>query len=101
MSLTPSNRSTMLAGWRMDLRLAARMLVRHAALSAVAVFGITVAIAITVTMFTIVGEQLSPSELPLPDGDRIVALQKWDPARIQQQPLAPADVIAWRERLTA
>ena len=101
MSLTkviqPSLR--MLAGWRMDLTLAARMLIRHSELSAVAVFGITVAIAMTVTMFTIIGEQLSPSELPLPDGDRIVALQKWDPARNQQRPLVPADVVAWREQL--
>ena len=91
--------SRMLAGWRMDFTLAARMLIRHSALSAVAVFGITVAIAMAVTMFTIIGEQLSPSELPLPEGDRIVSLQKWDPARNQQRPLVPADVVTWRERL--
>jgi putative ABC transport system permease protein len=88
-----------LTSLKLDLALAARMLIRHAALSAVAVLGITVAIAITVTMFTIVGEQLNPSELPLPGGDRIVALQKWDPARNEQRPLVPADVVAWRERL--
>ena len=50
-------------------------------------------------MFTIVGEQLSPPERPLPGGDRIVASQKWDPVSNQQQPLAVADVVAWRERL--
>lgn len=66
----------------MDLTLAARMLIRHPALSAVAVFGITVAIALATTMFTIIGEQLNPSDLPLPDGHRIVALQKWSPGCI-------------------
>jgi predicted permease len=99
MSPNASNFFTTLAGWRMDLTLAARMLIRHAALSAVAVFGITVAIAMAVTMFTIISEQLSPSELPLPEGDRIVALQTWDPAANQQQPLALQDVVAWRARL--
>lgn len=65
----------------MDLTLAVRMLIRHPALSAIAVFGITVGIAIAATMFTLVGEQLSPSDLPLPEGNRIVALQQWDSAK--------------------
>jgi predicted permease len=90
----------MLTGWRMDLVLAARMLVRHPALSTVGVFGIAVAIGIAATMFTIVGEQFSPSDLPLPQGERIIAIQNWDSAKYQLQPLAPQDVVAWREQLS-
>ena len=87
-------------GWRMDLVLAARMLVRHPAMSAIGVFGIAVAIAMAATMFTIVGEQFSPSDLPLPQGDRIVALQNWDSAKNQLEPLAPEDVVTWRQQLS-
>ena len=89
-----------LTGWRVDLRLAVRMLIRYPALSAIAVFGITVGIAIPTTMFTIVGEQLSPSDLPLPEGNRIVALQQWDSAKAQAEPIVPRDVVAWREELS-
>jgi putative ABC transport system permease protein len=88
-------------GWRMDLMLAARMLVRHPALSAIAVFGITVAIALAATMFTIVGEQLNPPDLPLPQGDRVVALLKWDVARNQPAPIEVQELLTWREELSA
>jgi predicted permease len=87
-------------GWRMDLVLAARMLVRHPALSAIGVFGIAVAIAIVATMVTIVGQQFNPSDLPLPQGDRIIALQNWDAAKYQLEPLGPQDVVTWREQLS-
>jgi hypothetical protein len=90
----------LLVGWRTDLRLAVRMLIRHPALSTIAVFGITVAIAIAVTMFTIIGEQLGPSDLPLPEGDRIVALQKWDSGKNQPEPLVQQDLLAWGEQLS-
>ena len=89
-----------LTGWRMDLTLAVRMLARHPALSAIAVFGITVAVAMAATMFTVIGEQLGPSNLPLPEGDRIVALQVSDAADNQPEPLVPQDLVAWRERLS-
>jgi putative ABC transport system permease protein len=92
--------SRVLAGWRVDLTLAVRMLIRHPALSAIAAFGITFAIGIAATMFTIIGEQLSPSPLPLPEGDRIVALQKWDPEKHQAEPIVPQDARAWREQLS-
>ena len=90
-----------LTGWRMDLALAIRMTVRHKALSAIAIFGITVAIAVSATMFTLVGEQLNPSDLPLPDGRRIVSLQQWDSSSNLSQPLAAPDIVAWREQLSA
>jgi hypothetical protein len=88
-------------GWRMDLTLAARMLVRHPALSGIAVFGITVGISLAATMFTIIGEQLNPYDLPLPQGERIVALQKWHPVKNQVQPITMEDVVTWREHLSA
>jgi len=93
-------RMRLLAGWRTDFTLAGRMLIRHPALSAIATFGITVAIAMAATMSTIIGEQLGPSELPLPGGHRIVAFQKWDTAKNQAQPLVPADLVTWREELS-
>ncbi len=67
----------------MDLTLGVRMLIRHPALSSIAVLGITVAIAIAATMVTLIGEQVNPPDLPLPEGDRIVALQRWNPASVQ------------------
>ena len=90
-----------LTGWRMDLALAIRMTMRHRALSAIAIFGITVAIAMSATMFTLVSEQLKPSDLPLPDGRRIVSLQQWNASKNSPQPLGAADVVAWREQLSA
>lgn len=89
-----------LTGWRMDLALAIRMTMRHRALSAIAIFGITVAIAISATMFTLMSEELNPSDLPLPDGRRIVALTQWNSAKNVPQPLGAADVVAWREGLS-
>ena len=89
-----------LTGWRIDLALAIRMTMRHKALSAIAVFGITVAIAISATMFTMLSEELDPSDLPLPDGQQIVALTQWDSAKNVAPPLGAADVVAWREALS-
>lgn len=71
-----TRRFRFLTGWRMDLAFAIRMTMRHKALSAIAIFGITVGVAMSATMFTLVSEQLNPSELPLRDGRRIVALQQ-------------------------
>jgi predicted permease len=77
------------------------MLIRHPALSAIAVFGITFAIALAATMFTIIGEQLNPSDLPLPQGERIVALQKWNVARKQLEPIQAQELVTWRAHLPA
>ena len=88
------------AGWRIDLTLGVRMLIRHPALSAIAAFGIAAAIAIAATMLTVIGEQLGSSTLPLPQGERIVALQKWHPANSELEPLVGQDLLAWREQLS-
>ena len=85
----------------MDATLALRMLIRHPALSAIAIFGITFAIALAATMFTIIGEQLNPSDLPLPQGERIVALQKWNVAKNQLEPIEVQELVTWREQLLA
>ena len=98
--LEPNLASRLLVGWRTDLTLALRMLIRHPALSVIAVFGITVAIAIATTMFTIIGEQLNPSGLPLPEGDRIVTLQQWDSEKNAPEPLVLHDLAAWRKQLS-
>jgi predicted permease len=87
-------------GWRLDLTLAIRMLLRYPALSGVAVLGIAVAIALAATMVTIIGEQLNPSDPPLPEGGRIVALQRWDAAKHRVEPLTLEDMVAWREQLS-
>ena len=89
-----------LASWRIDLTLALRMLIRHPGLSSIAVLGITVAIAIAATMVTLIGAQVNPPDLPLRDGHRIVALQRWDAARYRSEPLVRADLIAWRQQLS-
>jgi predicted permease len=89
-----------LVGWRMDVTLAVRMLIRHPALSSIAVVGIAVAIAIAATMVTLIGAQVNPPDLPLPDGDRIVVLQRWDAANYRSEPLVQDDLAAWREQLS-
>lgn len=66
-------------GWRwldnvsLDARLAARMLVKHPALSLVGGFAMAVAIAIGASAFELISEVLHPA-LPFEGGDRIVTL---------------------------
>lgn len=61
----------------LDFTLAWRMLRRYPGLSIVSVFGMAVAIMVAAGAFT-VRSMLMDTHLPLPAGDRIVALLNWD-----------------------
>jgi hypothetical protein len=63
----------------LDLRLAARMIVKHPALTAIATIAIAFAIAVGTVGFEIARQALWPT-IPLPDGNAIVALRNWNVA---------------------
>ena len=83
-----------------DFRLAVRMLVRYPGLTIVAVLGMAVAIAIAAAAFTIADSLLNPS-LPLPGGDRIVAIQDWNIQTNNREPRALHGYLTWRDGLTS
>jgi putative ABC transport system permease protein len=87
-------------GLSLDLTLALRMLAKYPGLSAVAVVGMAVAIAIGAGAFGVLGAMMDP-EIPLPEGDRIVAIQNADmrnPGNPDRYVLH--DYAQWRTRLT-
>ena len=86
-----------LAGWPMDLKLGARMLVKSPGLTIVAVLALTVAIGGGVAYMELVNDLYRPS-LPLADGDRIVGIQNWDVAKDKAEPHLLHDFLRWREQ---
>ena len=62
----------------LDVRLGARMLVRYPGLAVVGGFAFAFAIAVGAAGFELITQAAAPS-LPLPDGERIVAIRVWDP----------------------
>ena len=63
-----------------DLKLAGRMLSKYPGLTLVGGFSFAFAIAVAAMAFEFLTQLVYPS-LPLPVGDRIVALRMWDAAR--------------------
>jgi putative ABC transport system permease protein len=81
-----------------DFRLALRMLIRYPGLALVSVIGMAVGIAIAAAALTVVHGFLNPS-LPLPEGDRIVALQNWDAATNNAEVRSMRDFAIWKREL--
>src|SRR5829696_9805581 len=83
---------------QLDIRLALRMTAKYPGLSAIAVFGLAVAIGLGAGSFAFMGSILD-STLPFKDGDRIVAIQSRSlrSSRVGGTPLA--DVRQWRNDL--
>ena len=101
-------RSTPLAAWTeravallswVDLRLALRLLVKYPGLTLVGGLGIAVAVAIGVGFFALFHARFYP-HVPLPDGDRLVALENWDRRTHQEERRALADFAVWRDAMT-
>jgi hypothetical protein len=84
----------------LDIKLAVRMLGRYPGLTVVGVLGMSVAMAISVGAFAIVGMLLDPS-VPLHEGERIVSLQNWDLARSNTDGRSLHDFVTWRRELTS
>ena len=82
----------------LDVRIGLRMLVKHPALTLVGGLGMAVAIAVSVGFFTFVGAHVYPT-LPLPEGDRIVAVENRDAATNDEDRRVLHDFVRWRDGL--
>lgn len=80
----------------LDFTLAWRMLIRYPGLSLVSVLGMSVGIAIAAGAFTLVSLMMGTT-LPLPEGDRLVALVNWDAATNNRESRLLYDLDTWRE----
>lgn len=83
----------------LDVKLGLRMVRKHPALSAVAVAGMAVAIAVGAAYLTALGTMLDPV-LPFPEGDRVVAVRNLDTRHAGDGRRASAEELAaWRDGL--
>jgi len=85
----------------LDVKLGIRMLAKYPGLSAVAVIGLALAIAIGATYFAIIGAAMD-STLPVSGGDRAVAIQirtVAGPDAGDRGAVSPHDFLAWRRDL--
>ncbi|HLL81734.1 MAG TPA: ABC transporter permease, partial [Longimicrobium sp.] len=82
----------------LDVKLGARMLVKHPGLTVVGGLAIAVAVAVSTSMFTFLHSSMYPV-LPLPEGDRIVALENWDVRAQNEERRSLRDLAVWRAEL--
>jgi predicted permease len=80
----------------LDVKLGLRMLAKYPGLSSISVLGMAVAIAIGAGAFSIIAS-LMETALPLPDGDRVVALRNAITTEIGQNRASLRDFMAWQE----
>ena len=81
-----------------DVRYAWRSLLRSPGLTIVAALALTLGIGLTTTMFSIVYGALMKG-LPYPDGDRIMIINRANPAKdIRNQPLPIQDFVDYRKQ---
>jgi putative ABC transport system permease protein len=85
---------------RLDVKLGLRMLTKYPGLSLVSVIGMAVAVAIAAGAFAATQTMMNAS-LPLPEGDRIVAVQnsRLDDQEGSPEPSAVHDFVQWRADL--
>jgi putative ABC transport system permease protein len=86
-----------LLSW-MDVKLGLRMLVKHPGLSLIGGLGIAVTTAISTGSFAFFYSHLYP-HVPLPDGDRLVALENWDVKRNNEERRSMYDVAIWQREM--
>lgn len=79
----------------LDVKLGVRMLVKHRGLSLVSVVSLAVAIAMSAGAFSLI-ESLLETRLPLPEGDRIVALRNTNVAEPGQNNAPLRDFMTWQ-----
>lgn len=82
----------------LDVKLGARMLVKYPVLSVVSVVGMAVAIAFGAFTFGFISSMLDPS-LPLPEDERLVALQNAVTTEAGQHRQSRQDFVVWRDEL--
>ena len=82
----------------LDVKLGARMLVKHPGLTLVGGLGMAVAIAIGAGFYDAT-TAVAYSTIPLDEGDRIVALENWDAEASNQERQSLHDFVTWRAEL--
>jgi predicted permease len=90
-------RERLLFSW-LDVKLGFRMLIRYPGLTLVGGLAMAFAIAMGAGAFEVVRQLVDP-RLPIPDGDRIVALRNVDTRVMEVSRPSSADFLSWRERL--
>ena len=83
----------------LDLKLGARMLVKHPALTAIATIAVAFAIAVGTVGFEIARQALWPT-IPLAEGNAIVALRNWNVADNESVLASRRDYELWRDGLS-
>lgn len=82
----------------LDVKLGARMLIKHPGLTLVGGFGMAVAIAIGLgSLWTI--SAMMDADLPLDEGDRVVSIQYWDVGAGREERRALHDFADWRDEV--
>ena len=83
-----------------DVRLGVRMMIKHPALTIVGGLGIAVGIAVSVGFFSFSQTYIYP-DMPLDEGERIVALENRDITINNEDRQALHDFVTWREELAS
>jgi hypothetical protein len=83
----------------LDFKLGARMLVKYPGLTIVGGFAMAFAIWVGAGTFEFLTQVVDP-KLPLPDGDRIVAVRNWDAKASRVESHALHDFTSWREEVS-
>jgi putative ABC transport system permease protein len=84
-----------LAGWPMDLKLGARMLMKSPGLTIVATTALAIAIGAGAAYLEFTRDLLNPV-LPVAGGDRIVGIRVWNAERRADELQSMQDVAVWR-----
>ena len=82
----------------LDLKLAARMLVKSPGLTLVGGFGMAIGVALGAGAYAVINSYFYP-KLPLNEGDRVVALAKFNPRREYKDRRILYDFLVWRREL--
>ena len=82
----------------LDLKLGARMLAKSPGLTLVGGFGIAIGVALSTGAYAVVNSYFYP-ELPLHEGDRVVAIGKFDRRRQIEDERLLHDYLVWRREL--
>jgi len=87
-----------LAGWPMDLKLGARMLLKTPGLTLIGVFALAVAIGGGAAYMEFLTDMVHPT-LPLPQGHRIVSILNWDAAKGDPEHRSLYEFAIWRDEV--
>lgn len=85
-------------GMSLDFKLGFRMLLKYRGLTAVSLLSMALAVAGVAGFFAFTSNFISP-DLPLEEGDRIVAIQNWNVATGSVETRSLHDFLAWRAGL--